>query len=87
MFNTNLKISLIVYIYKLSEIYLIDDFFQFYSNCECTMNTALDPGDLELTLGRCRGDCAWLYVFSALFVVVMMLTFDTMSPGTIALFR
>ncbi|KAH3858651.1 solute carrier organic anion transporter family member 4A1-like [Dreissena polymorpha] len=65
-----------------------------YANCSCLANatTALStntsPSDVtSFQPGKCSGSCPWLYVFCAMFLVTMVLTFATMSPGVAALFR
>ncbi|XP_060592764.1 solute carrier organic anion transporter family member 4A1-like isoform X2 [Ruditapes philippinarum] len=62
-----------------------------YFNCSCvysaTANMTNEYSDLSMIPGLCTGKCDWVWVFCVLFLVVMILTFATMSPGVTALFR
>ncbi|XP_045187435.2 solute carrier organic anion transporter family member 4A1-like isoform X2 [Mercenaria mercenaria] len=60
-----------------------------YFNCSCLTSTTMTnyTSDYSMTPGLCSGRCAWVWVFCVLFLVVMILTFATMSPGVTALFR
>lgn len=74
------------------EASISDNGNKIYHNCTCLSErsyiysvneTSLD----HVTSGLCTGECDWLYAFGALFLIVMILTFATMSPGVAALFR
>ncbi|KAK3587808.1 hypothetical protein CHS0354_042772 [Potamilus streckersoni] len=58
-----------------------------FKDCKCYNETYTNRTIPDLMSGTCTNTCDWMYVYCVLILLIMIVTFATMSPATTATFR